>query len=101
MESYLKKYRHYEVLRNQKPHYINKSKSQQKEMDALFSDLGGMYFRLSKENKKLVERPIAPIRPYVKITLDGKTYYKKFKELTKEEKETLPPPPPPIMKKNK
>ncbi|WP_157662571.1 M56 family metallopeptidase [Winogradskyella sp. PC-19] len=101
IESYLKKYKHYEVLRNQKPHYINKSKSQQKEMDALFSDLGGMYFRLSKENKKLVERPIAPIRPYVKITLGGKTYYKKFKELTKEEKETLPPPPPPIMKKNK
>ncbi|BAO75988.1 hypothetical protein [Winogradskyella sp. PG-2] len=64
-------------------------------MDALFSDLGGMYFRLSRVNKAKVKRPIAPIKPYAKITLNGKTYYKEYKDLTKEEKATLPPPPPP------
>lgn len=92
---YLRKYKTYEKFRNEEPHYIHKSNEKQKEMDALFSELGGLYFRMSKENKAKVKRPISPIKPYVQITLNGKTYYKKFEELTAEEKATLPPPPPP------
>ncbi|EDP71268.1 hypothetical protein FBALC1_02252 [Flavobacteriales bacterium ALC-1] len=100
VKKYIKKYKKYEALRSSKPHYINKSEKEQQQMDALFSDLGGMYFRLSRANKAKVKRPIAPVRPYVKITLNGKTYYKKFEDLTKEEKATLPPPPPPPTKKS-
>ncbi|WP_282041553.1 M56 family metallopeptidase [Winogradskyella flava] len=101
IEVYLKKYEQYESLRVKKPHYINKSNEEQKEMDALFSDLGGMYFRMSKTNKAKVKRPIAPILPYAKITLNGKTYFKKKSELSEEEKSTLTPPPPPSTKKIK
>ncbi|MBC2844258.1 M56 family metallopeptidase [Winogradskyella flava] len=101
IEVYLKKYEQYESLRVKKPHYINKSNEEQKEMDALFSDLGGMYFRMSKTNKAKVKRPIPPILPYAKITLNGKTYFKKKSELSEQEKSTLPPPPPPSTKKTK
>ncbi|MBU2921999.1 M56 family metallopeptidase [Winogradskyella psychrotolerans] len=95
VEIYLEKFNQYEILRNDKPHYIHKSESEKNQMEDLFSDLGGIYFRMSKENKAKVKRPISPIKPYVQITLKDKTYYKKYKELTAEEKATLPPPPPP------
>ncbi|WP_179375164.1 M56 family metallopeptidase [Winogradskyella wichelsiae] len=98
VEIYLKKYDIYEALRTTEPHYINKSKQQQEGLDDMFSDLGGLYFRISKENKAKVKRPISPIKPYVQITLNGKTYYKKRNELTAEEIATLPPPPPPPAK---
>ena len=95
VEIYLEKFNQYEILRNDEPHYIHKSESEKNQMEDLFSDLGGIYFRMSKENKANVKRPISPIKPYVQITLKDKTYYKKYKELTAEEKATLPPPPPP------
>ncbi len=94
VESYLQKYNTYELLRTAEPHYIYKSKEEQKELDDLFSDLGGLYFRMSKENKAKVKRPISAIKPYVQITLKGKTYFKKYSELAAEELATLPPPPP-------
>ena len=95
VEIYLKKYDIYEALRTTEPHYIYKSKKQQEDLDDLFSDLGGLYYRMSKENKAKVKRPIAGISPYAKITLNGETYFKKQSELTTEERATLPPPPPP------
>ncbi|WP_198658900.1 M56 family metallopeptidase [Winogradskyella tangerina] len=95
IKNYLKKYEVYKKLQDTPPHYIKKSKEDQEKMDKLFSELGGMYFRMSKANKAKVNRPVAPVHPYVKITLKGKTYYKKYEELTKEERATLPPPPPP------
>lgn len=94
-QDYKEKYKHYESLRTSEPHYIHKSETEKQQIDALFSELSGMYFRMSKEDKAKVERPISPIQPYVKITMNGKTYYKKYAELTTEEKATLPPPPPP------
>ncbi|WP_296311139.1 M56 family metallopeptidase [Winogradskyella sp. UBA3174] len=96
--NYKELYERYESLRKEQPHYIYKSKEQQKEMDALFSELGGIYFRMSRENKAKVKRPISPIKPYVQITLNGKTYYKKRNELTAEEIATFPPPPAPAIR---
>ncbi|WP_417859920.1 M56 family metallopeptidase [Winogradskyella sediminis] len=97
VEIYLKKYDIYEALRTTEPHYINKSKQEQEKLDDLFSDLGGLYYRMSEENKAKVKRPISPIKPYVQITLNGITYYKKRNELTAEETAALlPPPPPPL-----
>lgn len=101
VKEYLIKYKAYKKLQDTPPHYINKTKIEQKKMDDLFSDLGGMYFRMSKANKSKVNRPSAPVVPYAKITLNGKTYYKKKNELTKDEIATLPPPPPPPAKKTK
>ncbi|WP_299521127.1 M56 family metallopeptidase [Winogradskyella sp.] len=98
VKAYNKKYEVYKKLQDTPPHFINKTENEQKKMEALFSDLGGMYFRMSKANKAKVKRPISPVRPYTKITLNGKTYYKKYEDLTEEEKATLPPPPPPIKK---
>ncbi|MDN3491232.1 M56 family metallopeptidase [Winogradskyella bathintestinalis] len=95
VEIYVKKYNAYENLRNTKPHYIHKSRSQQKELDALFSELSSLYSRMSVANQDKVKRTSPPISPYVQITLNGKTYYKKHEALTNEEKATLPPPPPP------
>ena len=95
LEYYQKKYKTYEILRLQKPHYINKSKEDQAILDNLFSNLGAMYFRLLKTDKAKVNRPIPPFKPYTKVTLNGKTYYKMFDELTEQEKNNLPPPPPP------
>ncbi|MCA0132585.1 M56 family metallopeptidase [Winogradskyella alexanderae] len=101
IKAYLKKYEAYKKLQDTPPHYINKGDLEKKQMDDLFSDLGGMYFRMLKADKAKVLRPTQPVSPYAKITLNGKTYYKKKSELTQEEKATLPPPPPPAMKKSK
>ncbi len=95
VKHYKEKYKAYQKIRTKKPHYINKSTEEQKKMDTLFSELGSLYFKMSKKNKAKVERPISPVHPYTQITLNGKTYYKKSNELTAEEKATLPPPPPP------
>ncbi|WP_411893346.1 M56 family metallopeptidase [Winogradskyella sp. A2] len=101
IKAYLKKYEAYKKLQDTPPHYINKTGEEQMKMETLFSALGGMYFRMSKANKSKVERPTAPILPYAKITLNGKTYFKKKSELTKEERATIPPPPPPPVKKSR
>jgi hypothetical protein len=53
-----------------------------------------MYFKLSKENKKKVKRPIHPHDPYLKLTKNNKTFYKLRGELTKEDELLIPPPPP-------
>ncbi|NRD19222.1 M56 family metallopeptidase [Winogradskyella eckloniae] len=92
---YKKQYNTYEALRAEDPHYIHKSKEEQIKMEELFSELGTLYFDMSKENKAKVKRPKSYMSPYAKVSLNGKTYYKKYDELTAEEKATLPPPPPP------
>ncbi|WP_111307658.1 M56 family metallopeptidase [Confluentibacter sediminis] len=95
VEEYKKKYNELEVLKKIPPHYINKTKTEQEKMNALFSDLGGMYFKMSSTNRQLVSRPEAPILPYAKLIRDGKIEYKKISDLTEEDKKLLPPPPPP------
>jgi hypothetical protein len=98
IKQYNIKNKEYESLRSKKPHYKDKSKKEQEKLDRLFSDLGGMYFRLSVVNKQKVNRPKHPYTPYVKIEKNGKVYFKKKEELTEEEKKLLPPPPPPARK---
>ena len=75
-------------------HYVFKSKSDKQEIDREFSDLGGMYFRMSRKNKRKVQRPESPIKPYLKlITEKGNVYYKLESELNEEDKKNIPPPP--------
>src|SRR5690606_7082848 len=95
VSEYKKKYNQFEALKKTPPHYVFKTETEKEEIDHLFSDLGGMYFRMTSANKQLVSRPEAPILPYMKLIRNGKVEYKKRSELTEEDKKLLPPPPPP------
>lgn len=53
-------------------------------------------YKLSKEEKEGLQMPITPFAPYMKINMDGKSYYKVRSELTSGElktRMTLPPSP--------
>src|SRR5690606_15359444 len=95
VSEYKKKYNQFEAPKKTPPHYVFKTETEKEEIDHLFSDLGGMYFRMTSANKQLVSRPEAPILPYVKLIRNGKVEYKKRSDLTEEDKKLLPPPPPP------
>ncbi len=99
IKEYKKKYNLLEQLKNETPHYVHKTKVEQEKMEVLNSDLGGMFFRLTRANKNKVSRPKGLLSPYIRLKNDdGVVYYKKRNELTKEDKallQKLPPPPPP------
>ncbi|MCK5443355.1 MAG: hypothetical protein KAJ23_15830, partial [Maribacter sp.] len=91
---YKKKHNVYNTLKNSGTHYIHKSKNEQMLLDVLFSDLGGMVFRMSRANRPKIKRPISPYAPYMKLVKNGQTVFKKPSELTDEDKKLIPPPPP-------
>lgn len=83
---YLKKYKEYETLRYAKPHFLRKTKADKKRMNDLWMELRQMHiYKLGKTEKKELNLPITPIAPYVKINLDGKSYYKVRSKLTEKE----------------
>jgi biopolymer transport protein ExbD len=84
----------YESFRNKKPHFIESSKEKQKELKTMFSLLGTLYFKLSKEDKRKTKRPIHPHHPYVRLMKNNKVFYKLRKDLTAKDKLLFPPPPP-------
>ncbi|WP_275315468.1 M56 family metallopeptidase [Tenacibaculum bernardetii] len=84
----------YEKLRKKNPHFIQSSEKRQSEIKDLFSELSGMYFKLSSLDKKKVKRPIFPQHPYIRLKKNNKVFYKLKNELTTEDKLLLPPPPP-------
>ena len=91
---YKRKNNAYNAALNKGVHYVHRSKSDQTILDMLASDLGGMYFRMSRVDKSKVKRPISRYAPYIKFVKDGKTVFKKQGELTEEDKKSLPSPPP-------
>lgn len=91
---YKSKNKHYEELRIKKPHFIKSDSERQQKLNNLFSELGSLYFRLSKENKSKVKRPIHPQELYVRLMKNGRVFYKLRKDLTEKDKLLLPPPPP-------
>ena len=92
--AYKRKNKAYNAALNKGVHYVHRSKSDQTILDMLASDLGGMYFRMSRVDKSKVKRPISRYAPYIKFVKDGKTVFKKQGELTEEDKKSLPSPPP-------
>ncbi|WP_439127504.1 M56 family metallopeptidase [Polaribacter sp.] len=94
VKEYKKKYKNLEKLKNTGKHYVFKTKIEKKLIDREFSDLGGMYFRMSKADKNKIPFPVNPIKPYVRLRKGDKIWYKKLSELTEKEKLLLPPPPP-------
>ncbi|MBN3582871.1 hypothetical protein JYB64_10790 [Algoriphagus aestuarii] len=83
----------YEKFRKVEPHFIQRSEEEQQKLQAQFSELGSLYFRIPLELKGTVSRPIHPFAPYLKLESDGNVYYKLAEDLTAEEKSQLPPPP--------
>jgi beta-lactamase regulating signal transducer with metallopeptidase domain len=84
----------YEGDRNLKPHYVKSSEIRQKELENLFAKIGGLYFKLSKANKRKTKRPTHPYHPYLKLRKNNKVFYKLRNDLTEEDKLLFPPPPP-------
>ena len=55
-------------------------------MSSLWLDLRKMYFySLSEKDKSELELPTSPYLPYIKVLYNGKSYYKLYNQLTKEE----------------
>lgn len=96
VKEYNKKHQIFEQLKNTGKHYVFKSEEEQNAIDQEFSDLGGIYFRMSKADKSKVPFPNNPRIPYITLWKNGKKFYKKSSELTEEDKLLkMPPPPPP------
>ncbi|MFY0630622.1 MAG: M56 family metallopeptidase [Flavobacteriaceae bacterium] len=99
IKEYKKKHKIFEKLKKNGKHYVFKSKKDKRKIDQEFSDLGGMYFRMSRKQKNAVPYPNNPRKPYLKLVKkDGTVYYKKRAELTDEDQGNIPPPPPTILK---
>ena len=102
VKEYKKKHKIYENLKATGKHYVFKSENDKKEIDREFSDLGGMYYRMSKADKNKVPFPNNPHGEYIKLVKnDNSYYYKKRSELNSEDKKLLSlkfPPPPPLKK---
>ena len=94
VKEYKKKHKIFESLKAEGKHYVFKNKEEQEKIDREFSDLGGMYFRMTRADKNKVPRPKNPVKPYIRLRKGDKIWYKKFENLTEEEKLLLPPPPP-------
>ena len=95
LDVYNKKNKYYEEDRNKTPHFVESSEKRQNSLTDSFSELGSLYFKLTKEDKRKAKRPIHPHHPYLKLTkIDGSIYYKLRKYLTEEDKLNIPPPPP-------
>ncbi|MDF2157181.1 M56 family metallopeptidase [Algoriphagus sp. CAU 1675] len=77
----------YELNRNEKDHFIYKSK--QEALLNQFLKVESAFFALDYSDKKLVSRPTNPQYPYVKLLKEGKEIFKLPSELTQEEKEKV------------
>lgn len=94
VKEYKKKHKIFEKLKASGKHYVFKPENDKKEIDREFSDLEGIYFRMSRADKNKVPYPENPVKPYIKLRKGDKVWYKKRDELTAEDKLLLPPPPP-------
>ena len=94
ISDYKKLKKKYDKLRQLKPHYIESEPERKNELDQLYSDLGLKYFRLTRENRRKINRAVRPYAPYVKIKKVNDFYYRLPSELTEEDKLYIPPPPP-------
>ncbi len=93
IKEYNKKHITYEKLQKTGKHYVFKNVIDKKRLDKLFSDLGGIYFRMPRAKKNQVSYPNSASKPYITLWKNGKKFYKKRSELTSEDKLLMLPPP--------
>jgi hypothetical protein len=94
VKEYKNKYKIFENIKKEGKHYVFKTEKEKALIDREFSDLGGMYFRMTRSNKNKVTRPESPVKPYITLRKNNKVFYKLRNELTEEDKLLIPPPPP-------
>lgn len=95
---YLEMNEKYEKLRKAEPHFVHRSEEEQRDLEALFSELGSLYIKIPLELKGTIFYPTYPFVPYVKLKSEEGVYYKMVEDMTEEEKQKFPPPPPPASK---
>ena len=76
----------YQMKLNQNGPFAKKSDLEIKQLFDMFTSLQEKYTDLSYEDKRKVHRPTFP---YFKLEEDGKMVFKKWEELTEEERKTL------------
>lgn len=76
----------YLVEKNRGGLFKNKTALEIEDLYKVYSSLQEQYAALSYEDKRIIQRPSFP---YVKLEEDGKMVFKKFEELTEEERKTL------------
>lgn len=84
IESYLSFYNNYETRRNDKSHYLEKTKEDRQVLINRYTFLEEQYSKLSNEDKKKVKKPVNPFYPYKMIIKDDKVFYKFGNELIEE-----------------
>ena len=84
IESYVSLYNNYESRRNEKPHFLEKTKEDKQNLINRYTFLEEQYSKLSSEDKKKVKKPINPFYPYKKLIKDDKVFYKFGNELIEE-----------------
>jgi bla regulator protein BlaR1 len=94
LDVYKRKNNYYEEDRQKEPHFVKRSKRRQKQLNDSFSELGSLYFKLSKADKKKAKRPIHPHDPYLKLEKNNKVFYRLRSALTAADELLIPPPPP-------
>lgn len=76
----------YQVKLNGNGLYAKKTTPEIEDLHIMFLSLQEKYAALSYEDKRIIRRPSFP---YVKLEQNGKMVFKKFEELTEEERKTL------------
>lgn len=84
--SYQKQLTEFEIRTNENRLFAQPSNQEIAEIQKLYNSLQTSYISLSMEDRRKVTRANFP---YVKIDRDGKVFYKKVKDLTPEELQTL------------
>lgn len=86
LEEYTQKYLRFQTKANQNRLFTQPSQDFLIRLDEEAKELQSLYEKLSLEDRRRVKKVVFP---YVKINSEGKVLYKKWEDLTEEEKEAL------------
>ncbi|WP_026954744.1 M56 family metallopeptidase [Algoriphagus vanfongensis] len=89
LKVYRELYYTYELTRNNREHFIYKSKEEREAIFNQFKRVESAYFGLDHNDKMLVKRPTSPQTPYVVLVKDGKEFFKLASELTEEDRKMM------------
>jgi|GEM_PF-289416 len=95
LDVYKRKNKYYEEDRTKQPHFVESNEERQNSLAFSFSELGSLYFKLSKEDKRKAKSPIHPHDPYMRLMKNNKVFHKLRNEITEEDQLLIPPPPVP------
>ncbi|MEY2704469.1 MAG: hypothetical protein RL407_531 [Bacteroidota bacterium] len=86
LEEYTQKYGHFQTKAYENRLFAQPSQAFLIQLDEEAKELQSLYEKLSLEDRRRVKKVVFP---FVKINSEGKVLYKKWEDLTEEEKEAL------------